>query len=153
MLMNSENKNLIEAYEILRQIPADRFVESLTHYFQNRMSARPSPTPTTLACAAGWLSLTEQFKTSLADGYFQGFFTPPADFPSWKEWSDHHFGDNSFPYLFSPSFASFYDAEFKLCPNDRARVLYRIRRYMGESCEHARKHVLEDISHEQQASQ
>jgi len=124
-MVSAEQKlaNLEAAFDILAKIPKQRFYPRLDHWYgRNICDPRENPHDCeTLACAAGWLALSEKFR-SVID--LEHSFTGPGDCPG-----------VIFDCLFSRrwDFCAGYDKEFPLSGTDKQLALYRIRREMGES--------------------
>jgi len=130
--MNTVKERLEAAYDIVAKIPAERFTANLGSYYgHGRLDPRSEYRNEceTLACAAGWLALDEQFKpyVNMSDYgslSFNRLFTKPGE----DEKVVHRllFGHRR-------ALLSFFDCEPR-CEelSDKQLALYRIRRRMGE---------------------
>jgi hypothetical protein len=165
-MSSKRRSNLIEAYEILRAVPDERFAPGLNQFVEdengNDIIHIFDRVPTinefkvgcgTLACAAGWIMLDERFRTDLSKLYFALGGSLGED--DWDSWAEKHFGEplrseyrGTFDRLFSPEGLSTYDIELagerRLDFTDKMLAMYRIRRELGDEPPQALKHVKED---------
>ena len=132
--------NLALAYDILARIPEQRF--NLEHWFGSGGGGSPLDDEkdcNTLACAAGWLSLSKPFRLNKSDLRFHNFdelFDRFAASKYDKAYIEYR--------LFGWREASRYDRELKsIYFNDKRLALYRLRREMGEDIELAKNTVLD----------
>ena len=120
-----------DAYAILAGIPAAKFVPSLSSFyrradgewlFREPRSIRELPCGT-LACGAGWLVLHPKFKRQDHSSYLVDELGAALGV-----------SENAFWDLFNPKGASSFDREGLLIGaiSDKALLLYRIRRFLGQ---------------------
>ena len=129
--MKQSAERLRDAYEILAGIPAERFIPDLDQYANNTKITRG-----TLACGIGWLAMHPGFKRL---GLIPSFFADDTSLTldgavaSLNEAVVAVFGTKYPDDLFGVRGKSEYDHEPSTATlTDKALLLYRLRRYLGQ---------------------